>query len=218
MSQTSLWPETSEPETSETALGPGAIVLRGLARGAEAALLDQVAAIAARAPFRHLTTPGGHIMSVAMTNAGALGWISEPRGYRYVAADPLSGHDWPPIPALVRELAARAAARTGFDYPEPDACLVNRYAPGSRLSLHQDRDEKRLGHPIVSFSLGLPATFLFGGPRRGGPVRRVRLDSGDVVVFGGPSRMAFHGVAPLADGQHPLAGRFRYNLTLRHAG
>lgn len=213
MSQAGLWPEP-EIET----LGPGACLLRGFAAEAQAALTEEVEAIATRAAFRHLTTPGGHVMSVAMTNAGPLGWVCDRRGYRYETVDPLTGLAWPPIPALVLELAGRAASRAGFAYPAPDACLVNRYAAGTRLSLHQDRNERDLADPIVSFSLGLPAVFLFGGPRRTDPTRRLRLCSGDVVVWGGPSRMAYHGIAPLAGGTHLLTGPFRYNLTLRHAG
>ena len=213
MMQTALW-----PEAAVEALGPGAVLLRGFLGEHDAALLDCVRSIEAAAPFRRLTTPGGHVMSVAMTNAGPLGWVSDRRGYRYEPLDPLSGAPWPPIPDLVLGLAASAAAEAGFAYPPPDACLVNQYEPGSRLSLHQDHNEHRLAHPIVSFSLGLAATFLFGGQLRRDPARRYVLRSGDVVVFGGPSRMAFHGIAPLAAGQHPLAGPFRYNLTLRHAG
>ncbi len=211
--QTTLWPEAAtEP------LGPGAILLRGFALSSEAELLECVRAISRAAPFRHLVTPGGHVMSVAMTNAGSQGWVSDRRGYRYEPHDPLSGAHWPPIPELVIRLATRAAEEAGFAYPEPDACLVNRYESGSRLSLHQDHNERRLAHPIVSFSLGLPAIFLFGGQLRSNPARRHALRGGDVVVFGGPSRMTFHGIAPLAPGRHPLAGPYRYNLTLRHAG
>lgn len=210
--QASLWPQAGV----ET-LGPGAVILRGLAAHAETPLLEAIKQIEAASPFRHLTTPGGHVMSVAMTNAGSLGWTSDRSGYRYQPTDPLTGRAWPAIPDLILELAALAAEHAGFAYPVPDACLVNRYQPGSRLSLHQDRDEGRLAQPIVSFSLGLPATFLFGGGQRSDRTARSRLHSGDVVVFGGASRMAFHGVAPLAAGDHALAGPLRYNLTLRHA-
>ena len=193
-------------------------MLQGFARESEPALIRLVGLLHTKAQFRHLTTPGGHVMSVAMTNAGRLGWVSDRRGYRYEATDPLTGLAWPAIPESVLGLAARAAKQAGFAaYSPPDACLVNRYEPGSRLALHQDRNERGLDEPIISISLGLPAIFLWGGRRRADPVRRVRLQGGDVVVFGGPSRMMFHGIAPLAAGNHALAGGFRYNLTLRHA-
>lgn len=203
------------PDGTCEALDDGATILRGFARGQEAALLAEVRAIAASAPFRHLITPGGHRMSVAMTNCGALGWVSDARGYRYESRDPLSGRPWPAMPATFRELARAAARRAGYPPFEPEACLVNRYEPGARLSLHQDRDEEDTTAPIVSVSLGLPATFLWGGLARFDRVRRMRLDSGDVVVWGGRSRHVFHGIAPLADGFHALAGRCRINLTFR---
>jgi alkylated DNA repair protein (DNA oxidative demethylase) len=209
--------ELFDDPTADVELGPGARVLKGFALAESRALLAAVNQIAADAPFRHLTTPGGHIMSVAMTNAGRAGWVSDRRGYRYEAADPLSGEAWPPMPPLFADLARRAAAALDFDGFDPDACLVNRYAPGSRLTLHQDQDERDLGAPIVSVSLGLPATFLWGGLTRGGKLRRVPLVHGDVVVWGGPSRMIFHGVDVLKDGEHPLTGALRYNLTFRSA-
>lgn len=198
-------------------LGPGARLLKGFALAESRNLLAQIAKIEADAPFRHLTTPGGHVMSVAMTNAGRAGWVSDRRGYRYEAADPLSGQPWPAMPPLFADLARRAAAALDFDGFDPDACLVNRYAPGSRLTLHQDQDEKDMRQPIVSVSLGLPATFLWGHETRGGRLRRLPLIHGDVVVWGGPSRMIFHGVDTLKDGEHPLTGRLRYNLTFRSA-
>jgi alkylated DNA repair protein (DNA oxidative demethylase) len=167
------------------------------------------------APFRHLVTPGGHTMSVAMTNCGRVGWVSDARGYRYDTVDPDSGKPWPEMPAPFRDLAARAAVRAGFDAFVPDACLINRYKPGAKLSLHQDKDELDLGAPIVSVSLGLPATFLFGGLTRSAPQKRYRLTHGDVVVWGGLSRLAYHGVTPLPDGEHPVMGGQRINLTFR---
>lgn len=173
----------------------------------------------ARAPLRHLVTPGGYTMSVAMTNCGRLGWVSDRRGYRYEPLDPLSGLPWPEVPAFWDELARQAASEAGFTGFRPDACLVNRYLPGSRLSLHQDKDEADYCAPIVSVSFGLPAVFLFGTDQRGGSqVQRLRLIHGDVVVWGGPARLAFHGVAPLAEGEHRLLGRQRINLTFRRAG
>jgi len=199
-------------------LAPGAVLLAGFALEDAARLFEDVAAVAAAAPFRHLETRGGFRMSVGMTNCGPLGWISDRRGYRYAGVDPLSGRPWPPMPASFRALAARAAAEAGFAAFEPDACLVNRYEPGARLTLHQDRDEHDYGAPIVSVSLGLPATFLFGGDTRGGRPSRVPLAHGDVVVWGGPARLRFHGVAPIADGRHAATGACRINLTFRKAG
>jgi alkylated DNA repair protein (DNA oxidative demethylase) len=163
-----------------------------------------------------MITPGGYRMSVAMTNCGAAGWVSDTRGYRYDPIDPLTQKPWPPMPPSFQTLARRAAAEAAYEF-QPDVCLVNRYEPGAKLSLHQDRDERDFGAPIVSVSLGLPAIFLFGGTKRKGAIRRTRLESGDVAVWGGPSRLAFHGVAPLADGEHPLTGRYRINLTFRKA-
>jgi len=174
-----------------------------------------VARVAQLAPFRHLTTPGGYSMSVAMTNCGRVGWVSDPSGYRYDPVDPDSGARWPPLPEAFLQLAQRAAEEGGFPGYDPDACLINRYATGAKLGMHQDRDEKDAWAPIVSVSLGLPATFLWGGKRRGDPVRRLRLESGDVAVWGGPARFVYHGVAPLKAGDHPLTGAVRINLTFR---
>ena len=202
---------------SRLPLGDGAVLLGGFARPAEAALLRALAAVADAAPFRRMVTPGGHRMSVAMTNCGAVGWVTDRTGYRYDRTDPESGLPWPEMPGVFADLAAEAAARAGFAGFAPDACLVNRYEPGARLSLHQDKDERGFDAPIVSVSLGLPAAFLFGGARRSDPPRRVALRHGDVAVWGGPSRLAFHGVAPLAEGEHPVLGRQRINLTFRRA-
>jgi alkylated DNA repair protein (DNA oxidative demethylase) len=202
----------------ELVLAPGALVLGGFACPDAAALLDALAHVADQAPFRHMSTPGGRRMSVAMTNCGALGWVSDRGGYRYSELDPESCRPWPAMPDAFLELAARAAERAGFPGFAPDACLVNRYDPGARLTLHQDRDEHDFSAPIVSVSLGLPAVFLFGGERRRDRPQRVTLAHGDVVVWGGPARLRFHGVLPLADGRHPLTGRHRVNLTLRKAG
>lgn len=202
-------------EPGETAIAPGAVLLTGFARSCESSLIAEIHGVTDRAPFRHLVTPGGHWMSVAMTNSGNVGWVSDRTGYRYSAFDPDSRHAWPPMPAVFADLAARAAARAGFDGFHPDACLVNRYEPGAKMSLHQDKDELDLDAPIVSVSLGLPATFLFGGLNRADKPARYRLVHGDVFVWGGPSRLVYHGVAPLADGEHPLLGRQRINLTFR---
>ncbi|HSI17055.1 MAG TPA: DNA oxidative demethylase AlkB [Sphingomonas sp.] len=198
-------------------LDDGAVVLGGFAASIDRELLDSLADIARSAPFRHLITPGGWTMSVAMTNCGTAGWVSDRTGYRYDPLDPESGRRWPAMPGIFADLAARAAAAAGFGTFAPYACLINRYAPGARLSLHQDRNERRFDDPIVSVSLGLPATFLWGGQTRADRPRRVPLVHGDVVVWGGPARMTFHGVQPLEDGCHPLTGKVRYNLTFRRA-
>jgi len=193
------------------------VLLPGYARPVEADLIADLRAVVEQAPFRHMLTPGGHQMSVAMTNCGSVGWVTDRTGYRYDGADPESAKPWPAMPLSFRELAGRVAAHAGFHGFSPDACLINRYQPGARMSLHQDKDEADFGAPIVSVSLGLPATFLFGGLQRSDRPRRFRLEHGDVAVWGGPMRLAFHGVAPLADGEHALMGRQRINLTFRKA-
>jgi len=205
-------PDLGPPEQT---IAAGAVLLRGFAATIEADLLADLRGLVAEAPFRHMVTPGGHRMSVAMTNCGGKGWVTDIAGYRYDAADPESGRPWPAMPPSFRDLAQRAAAQAGFDGFAPQACLINRYEPGAKMSLHQDKDELDLRAPIVSVSLGVPATFLFGGLSRSDKPRRFRLTHGDVVVWGGPARLAFHGVAPLPDGDHPLLGRQRINLTFR---
>ncbi|HUL05493.1 MAG TPA: DNA oxidative demethylase AlkB [Candidatus Acidoferrum sp.] len=192
-------------------------VLRGFALQFTDRLLAELDRIAAVAPFRRMVTPGGFTMSVAMTNCGSAGWVTDRTGYRYDPVDPASGKPWPPMPAVLRDLATTAAAQAGFAGFTPDACLINRYEPGTRLSLHQDKDEQDYGSPVVSVSLGLPARFLFGGLKRSDPQSKIPLEHGDVVVWGGPARLAFHGVMPLADGVHPALGRQRINLTFRKA-
>ena len=204
-------------QTGGETLAPGAVVLRGFAARAAADLVAAVNAIATKAPFRHMVTPGGYTMSVAMTNCGVLGWVSERTGYRYSGRDPETGAAWPAMPPAFRRLATHAATTAGYADFAANSCLINRYAPKAKLSLHQDKDEGDFSAPIVSVSLGLSATFLFGGLKRSERARRVHLTSGDVVVWGGPSRMAYHGVAPLADGNHPLTGSSRINLTFRLA-
>ena len=202
-------------DASRLELAPGALLLRAFARDQAALLLQATEAVLAQAPLRHMQTPGGYTMSVATASCGALGWVSDARGYRYAACDPLSGQPWPAMPDCLVELAGRAAAEAGFANFQPEACLINQYVPGAKLSLHQDRDEKDLSAPIVSLSLGLPAIFLFGGTQRRQRPQRYRLVHGDVVVWGGPARLAFHGVAPLEEGEHALLGRRRINLTFR---
>jgi DNA oxidative demethylase len=208
------WPEPAE---SIESLGEKANVLRGFARREAAALVSAVSTITARAPFRNMITPGGFRMSVAMTNCGRVGWITDRKGYRYELADPMTGRAWPQMPPSFHSLAAAAAEAAGFVSFTPDACLINRYEAGTRLSLHRDENERDLTAPIVSVSLGLPAVFLFGGKSRSDRLRRVRLESGDVVVWGGPDRLVYHGVAPLAEGDDPLTGQCRINLTFRKA-
>jgi alkylated DNA repair protein (DNA oxidative demethylase) len=198
-------------------LGPGAMLLRGFARDEAPALMAAVQEVAASAPFRRMVTPGGFTMSVAMTNCGDAGWITDRKGYRYTAEDPETGRRWPPIPAAFLALATRAAAAGGYGGFVPDACLVNRYEPGTRLTLHQDRNERDAAAPIVSVSLGLPATFLWGGASRGDRPRRIRLESGDIAVWGGETRFYFHGVDVIAEGEDPLTGHCRFNLTFRRA-
>lgn len=198
-------------------LGPGTVVLRGFALADAAAIGAAIAEVVAQAPFRRMATPGGFRMSVAMSNCGPFGWVSDESGYRYSATDPDSGQPWPPLPALFLKLAADAAAAAGFADFVPDACLINRYAVGARMSLHQDRDERDFAQPIVSVSLGLPAIFLFGGLKRAEPARRIALTDGDVVVWGGPDRLRYHGVLAVKAGSHPLVGDCRLNLTFRKA-
>jgi DNA oxidative demethylase len=201
--------------SATVSLGPGISLLRGFADSSR--LMPVIEAVAAASPFRHLVTPGGQTMSVAMTNCGTVGWVSDRSGYRYDPRDPLTNRDWPRMPAEFLELALNAAARGGFPDFAPDACLVNRYVPGSRLTAHRDADEHNFAQPIVSVSLGLPANFAFYGLTRGGKGRGVALGDGDVLVWGGPSRLVYHAVRPIKPGTHPVTGGFRYNLTFRHA-
>lgn len=215
MKPTSSLFESVLPRKEQQPLGPGAWVLRGFVHGCEATLLREIDSIAARSPFRHLVTPGGYRMSVAMTNCGDCGWISDTGGYRYDAIDPLTKQSWPAMPARFHELARDAAAAAGFSDFCPDACLVNRYEPGARLSLHRDYDERDRTAPIVSVSLGVSAVFLWGGLNRSDRTRRIPVDSADVVVWGGSSRFVYHGIAPLAEQFHSLTGATRINLTFR---
>ena len=199
-------------------LAPGAVLLRAFAASQDAALLTALQEVVGRSPLRRMTTPGGYRMSVAMTNCGECGWITDETGYRYDAVDPSTSARWPAMPLVFCEVATKAAAAAGFGGFAPDACLISRYEPGARLSLHQDKDEIDLESPIVSISLGLPAVFLFGGQRRSERPSRVPLAHGDVVVWGGPARLRYHGVMPLREGRHPLLGTSRVNLSLRKAG
>jgi DNA oxidative demethylase len=204
-------------DSSQLQLAPGAVVLRQFAIAEETAILAALQSVGSAAPFRHMITPGGYRMSVAMTNCGPLGWVSDRRGYRYDPIDPASGLPWPLMPDAFLRLATSAAREAGFATFVPDACLVNRYQPGAKLSLHQDKDERDYEQPIVSVSLGLPAVFLFGGLKRSDKTTRVDLTHGDVVVWGGDARLRYHGVLPLKEGTHRLLGSYRINLTFRKA-
>ncbi|NWA39560.1 DNA oxidative demethylase AlkB [Pseudomonas reactans] len=198
-------------------LAPGAVVLRGGALRDDTALLAEIDRIAGLVPFQYRATPGGYAMSVAMTNCGEVGWVTDRQGYRYQTTSPESQQPWPPMPELFRTLAVEAAEQAGFAGFAPDACLINRYQPGAKMSLHQDNDEHDFGAPIVSVSLGLPAIFQFGGMERSDKTQRVTLTHGDIVVWGGPSRLRYHGILPLKAGEHPLTGGYRFNLTFRKA-
>ncbi|MBC7600309.1 MAG: DNA oxidative demethylase AlkB [Polaromonas sp.] len=214
-----LFADQIEPYAAPQLIAPGAAILRGFALPQVERLMQGIHAVIAAAPLRHLVTPGGQTMSVAMSNCGPLGWTSDRHGYRYTAQDPATGQPWPNMPDGFGDLAQRAALEAGFDGFVPNACLINRYQPGARMGLHQDRDEggaaRDFTPPIVSISLGLPAVFLFGGLARTDKTTRWPLAHGDVVVWGGPLRLAFHGVAPLNDGTHPQLGAQRFNLTFR---
>jgi DNA oxidative demethylase len=212
-----LFASISHPENTSADLGLGTAFLQGFARDQDALLMDSLHTVAAISPFRHMLTPGGFRMSVAMTNCGSLGWTTDRRGYRYTETDPETGTRWPAMPTVFLDLAQRAATQAGYPGFVPDACLINRYEPGARLTLHQDKNEKDYDEPIVSVSLGLAAVFLFGGQERTQKTIRVPVVHGDVLVWGGPARLRYHGVNPLREGQHPLAGRFRFNLTFRKA-
>ena len=206
-----------EPAPAVERLSEAAVVLRGFATNIVAGLAAEVDGITAVVPFRNMVTPGGFRMSVAMTNCGRAGWVTDRKGYRYEPRDPITGKPWPALPDLFLHLAASAAAAAGYPDFEPDACLINLYKPETRLSLHRDENERDLTAPIVSVSLGLPATFLFGGNRRSDRPQRILLLSGDVVVWGGADRLVYHGVAPIAEGEDPLTGNRRINLTFRKA-
>jgi len=215
---TPLFHHEPPPAPPKDVLGPGTAVLAGFALDQEDELLSSINLVVGQSPFRNMITPGGFRMSVAMSNCGPLGWVTDRTGYRYSGTDPETNRPWPQMPEAFRKLAQSAALEAGFPNFAADACLINRYEPGTRLSLHQDKDEHDFTQPIVSVSLGLPATFLFGGLDRADKTVRIWLVHGDVVVWGGPARLRYHGVAPLAEGEHPRTGGVRYNLTFRKAG
>jgi DNA oxidative demethylase len=212
-----LFERVSQTEASKEMLCPGAVMLRRFAQKYETELFAGLREVTAKAPFRHMVTPGGFRMSVAMTNCGAFGWITDETGYRYDRVDPETNATWPEMPDCFLKLASSAATEVGFDEFLPDACLINRYEPGSELSLHQDKNERDFEQPIVSVSLGVSATFLFGGSRRNDETERIPVEHGDVIVWGGPARLRYHGVMALKQGFHPLAGGRRFNLTFRKA-
>ena len=217
VAQEDLFVSAEPPGGSREQLEPGAFVLGAFALDEAPVLLDAIRVVARRAPFRHMTTARGLRMSVAMTNCGDAGWLSDRSGYRYDAIDPETSGPWPAMPDVFAHLAQRASSAADFEGFAPDACLINRYEPGTRLTLHQDRDEQDFAAPIVSVSLGVPATFLWGGAARAIRPRRVGLDHGDVVVWGGPARLNFHGIDTLREGHHALTGSARFNLTFRQA-
>jgi DNA oxidative demethylase len=212
-----LFPDDEPTGRRREVLAPGALVLRAFAAAQAAAVLESVTGIIQLSPWRHMSTPGGYRMSVATTSCGNVGWVTDHSGYRYDALDPTTGERWPQMPPVLRELAVQGAREAGFEGYAPDACLINRYEPGARLSLHQDRNERDMHSPVVSVSLGLPAVFLFGGQRRADRALRVPVAHGDVVVWGGPARLRFHGVQPLKEGNHPMLGACRVNLSFRKA-
>jgi alkylated DNA repair protein (DNA oxidative demethylase) len=198
-------------------MAEGAVLLRGEAFPFERELLAALNDIIAISPFRHMVTPGGNTMSVAMTNCGAAGWVTDRTGYRYDRIDPETGNSWPPMPDCFLDLAVAAAMEAGYPQFRPDICLINCYEPGARLSLHQDKNERDFANPIVSVSLGLPATSQFGSLKRNDEEKKFALKHGDVAVWGGPSRLCYHGVPELKDGHHESVGRMRINLTFRGA-
>ena len=205
-------------EGDHESLGTQACILRGYALSYVDDVLTELRTITQQAPFRNMVTPGGHTMSVALTSCGALGWTTDRRGYRYTRRDPETGQPWPALPAVFNRLAEGAALAAGFEGFRPDACLINRYLPGTRMSLHQDKNERDYQQPIVSVSLGMTATFLFGGMRRNDTPVKHLLFHGDVVVWGGEDRLRFHGIMPLKLNPHPVLASQRINLTFRKAG
>ena len=213
----SLFPSSDGSASPPEHLREGAVLLRGFASNEAPQLLAEVGKISEVAGFRNMMTPGGHVMSVAMTNCGAAGWVTDRKGYRYTELDPLTGKSWPAMPEIFLHLAQRASAAAGFPNFCPDACLINRYTPGARMTMHQDRNEQDFREPIVSVSLGLPATFLFGEVEHRNHPQRITIAHGDVVVWGGPARLAYHGILRLQAGHHELTGDCRINLTFRKA-
>lgn len=199
-------------------IAESAWLLRGYVRESAEQVVEAMRSVIRQAPLRSMQVPGGHRMSVLTTSCGDWGWVSDLEGYRYAAQDPSTGKEWPRMPDLLKRLAVDGAVRAGFEGFDPDACLINCYRPGAKMGLHQDRNERDRTEPILSISLGLSATFMFGGLKRGDPVRRFPLEHGDMLAWGGASRMVYHGVMPVKAGEHPMLGGWRVNLTFRRAG
>lgn len=213
----SLFAEDVAQSPRTEPIGPRSFVLRGFALPLIDQLLTALQHVVEQCPFRHMTTPGGFTMSVALSNCGDVGWVTDRKGYRYTRTDPETGNPWPALPEVFMQLAQAAATECGFAGFTPDACLVNRYVPGAKMSLHQDKNERSYQWPVVSVSLGIAATFLFGGPERSAKAQRISLFHGDVVVWGGEDRLRYHGVLPLKLAHHPLLGDQRINFTFRKA-
>ncbi len=210
-------------DEQQVSIADGAMLLRHFIQQNKSALLNEATLLAdlncilENSSLRQMTTPGGFTMSVAMTNCGALGWVSDRKGYRYTTLDPSTGLPWQPMPASFLALASAAAAQAGYANFVPDACLINQYQPAARMGLHQDKDEQDFNQPIVSVSLGVPAIFLFGGAKRADVTRKILLQHGDVIVWGGNTRLNYHGVTPLKADSHAAFGACRVNLTFRKA-
>lgn len=205
----------SGPDGCPVTVYPQTVLLPGMAAPVAKQLLHHINLISTLAPFRQMITPGGRKMSVHTTGCGQYSWISDRKGYRYTSHDPQSGLTWPSMPDVFFSLAENAANQAGFPDFSPDACLINRYTPGTRMSLHQDKDENNMAAPIVSVSLGISAIFIIGGLSRSSPVIKTELNHGDVIVWGGDDRMRYHGILPVPDTSHYETGRLRYNLTFR---
>lgn len=210
-----LFSTLQNAETWTETICPGTVVLRQYATSQAESILREVKQIIQQAPFRQMQTPGGYTMSVALSSCGDYGWVSDRNGYRYSHTNPQTGQVWPLMPESFRELAQAAALEAGFPNFQPDACLINHYTPGSKMGLHQDKDEQDFSAPIVSVSLGVPATFQFGGMKRSDTPVKIPLMHGDVVVWGGEARLRFHGVLTIRQAYHPLTGHDRINLTFR---
>lgn len=212
--QMDLLPPDTPPLREE--LEAGAVLLRQFATPQAATLLQTLHRLTRQAPFRHMRTPGGGTMSAAMASCGALGWVSSTQGYTYTPVDPASQQPWPAMPASFVSLAQDAAKAAGYAGFTPNACLLNRYQNDSHMGLHQDRDEGDTTHPIVSLSLGRTGLFMWGGQNRRDKIRTIALEHGDVLVWGGPARLHYHGIKGLGPNPHPLTEQTRYNITFRH--
>jgi DNA oxidative demethylase len=195
-----------------------AYYLSGYALTNEKALIIDLHEVLSQASLRQMMTKMGFYTSAAMTNCGQLGWVSDRKGYRYEALNPLTGKSWPAMPVSFFQLAQNAALEAGFSDFKPDACLINQYKVGASMGLHQDKNELDFTQPILSVSLGIPAIFKFGGLSRSDKPIKIRLTHGDIVVWGGDARLNYHGIIPLQPNNHAVLGPYRYNLTFRKAG